>query len=86
MEAFARSAPQWTYQATHAVSFCCPRCGASPRQATKVWLNRYAPVTMENRQRKWQEFYACECEQVWWAWSCDRPAPNNATPPNQENN
>jgi len=74
MEAFTRNAPDWTKTATHGFNFCCPRCEASSREAKKVWLNRYAPVTMENHQRKWQEFYLCECEQVWWAWSNERPS------------
>jgi hypothetical protein len=65
MEAFARQAPSWTKQATHALTFCCPKCGASSREATKVWLNRYAPVTTENYQKKWQEFYHCQCDHVW---------------------
>lgn len=72
MEAFARTAPQWTKDAIHAVPFCCPRCQSSPRKAKRVWLNRYSPVLTENRGRKWQEFYKCECDQAWWAWSSDR--------------
>ena len=73
MEAFSRNAPEWTKKATHALNFRCPRCNLSSRQAQKVWLNRYAPVTTEDYTRKYQEFYMCECEQVWWAWSSDRP-------------
>ncbi len=76
MEAFSRKAPDWTQTATHAFTFNCPRCGASSRQAQKVWLNRQAPVIMENYRRKYQEFYLCECEQVWWGWSTDRPQPD----------
>lgn len=75
MEAFAPNPPEWIKTAIHAIPFCCPRCQSSSRKAKKVWLNRYAPVLMENYRRKWQEFYQCECEQVWWAWSSDRPAP-----------
>ncbi len=73
MEAFNPNPPEWTKIAIHALTFCCPRCGESPLKAQKVWLNRYAPVIMEDYRRKWQEFYLCECEQVWWAWSSDRP-------------
>ena len=73
MDTFAPNAPKWTKTAVHAVNFCCPRCGSSPMKAHKVWLNRYAPVVSEDRRRKWQEFYQCECKQVWWAWSSDRP-------------
>ena len=73
MDAFAPNAPKWTKTAVHAFNFCCPRCGASPRKAQKVWLNRYAPVVSEDYGRKWQEFYQCECEQAWWAWNSDRP-------------
>ena len=73
MDAFAPNAPEWTKIAVHACNFCCPRCSASPMKAQKVWLNRYAPVVSEDNRRKWQEFYQCECKQVWWAWSSDRP-------------
>lgn len=72
MEAFSRQAPLWTQTATHALIFSCPRCGTSSRGAKKVWLNRYAPVTTADYQRKWQEFYFCQCDHVWWAWSSDR--------------
>ena len=72
MEAFSRIAPEWTYNAVHVMNFHCPRCDASSREAKRVWLNRYAPVTTTNRVRKWQEFYMCECNQVWWGWSNDR--------------
>jgi hypothetical protein len=27
---------------------------------------------VDNRKRKWQEFYHCHCGKVWWAWSNDR--------------
>ena len=76
MEAFSRNAPQWTYDAVHALDFHCPSCHASPRKAQRVWLNRYAPVTTENHVRKWQEFYLCECHQPWWGWSNDRSQQN----------
>ncbi len=72
MEAFSRIAPEWTHSAVHAMSFHCPNCEASPHEAKKVWLNRYAPVTSEDRVRKWQEFYLCECDRAWWGWSNDR--------------
>jgi hypothetical protein len=73
MEAFSRNAPEWTKTAIHALNFCCPRCHVSSHEAQKVWLNRYAPVTTEDYRRKYQEFYLCQCQQVWWAWSSDRP-------------
>lgn len=73
MEAFEPIPPAWTKTAIHALKFHCPRCGASSHQAQRVWINRRAPVMSEDYQRKWQEFYQCECEQVWWAWSSDRP-------------
>ena len=73
MEAFSPTPPAWTEQAVHALNFCCPRCGASSYQAQRVWINRRAPVLSEDYRRKWQEFYQCECNQVWWAWSSDRP-------------
>lgn len=76
MEAFVPNAPEWTQTATHALSFCCPRCNASAMEAQKVWLNRYAPVISEDYRKKWQEFYQCQCGQVWWAWSSDRPNSN----------
>ena len=73
MDAFTPVSPPWTQQAKHALEFCCPKCGGSANQAQRVWINRFAPVTGENYRRKWQEFYQCECDQVWWAWSSDRP-------------
>ena len=45
----------------------------SVENVTKAWLNRQAPVMGTNYERKWQEFYQCECETSWWAWSSDRP-------------
>lgn len=73
MEAFSPNAPEWTEKATHALTFKCPRCHASVIEAKQVWINRRAPVLMNNYQRKWQEFYLCKCDQAWWAWSSDRP-------------
>ena len=73
MDAFSPNPPKWTNTATHAMEFCCPSCRNSAASAQRVWLNRRAPVLGENRQRKWQEFYQCECSKVWWAWSSDRP-------------
>ncbi|KPQ32089.1 MAG: Protein of unknown function DUF82 [Phormidium sp. OSCR] len=73
MDAFAPIAPDWTKPAVHAFDFRCPQCGASSRQAEKVWLNRRAPVYTPDYSRKWQEFYHCSCGCVWWAWSSDRP-------------
>jgi hypothetical protein len=76
MEAFALIPPEWTNRAVHAYEFCCPKCHASSLEATKVWINRRSPVTTENYRRKWQEFYHCNCNYVWWAWSSDRPPTN----------
>jgi hypothetical protein len=73
MDAFSPVPPDWTQPATHAYNFFCPRCGASSRQAQAAWINRRSPVYGENRRRKWQEFYYCECGFAWWAWSSDRP-------------
>jgi hypothetical protein len=73
MDAFNPTPPAWTEPAVHAHAFCCPRCGLGPKQATQVWINRYAPVYGEGQRRKWQEFYRCQCEAVWWSWSSDRP-------------
>ncbi len=73
MDAFALTPPEWTQNAIHAVNFCCPSCKASASKAQNVWLNRRAPVTIENNRRKWQEFYLCECNAPWWGWSNDRP-------------
>ncbi|HIK32896.1 MAG TPA: hypothetical protein IGS17_05990 [Oscillatoriales cyanobacterium M59_W2019_021] len=74
MDAFEPTPPHWTQSATHAHQFCCPTCGASPRDAKSVWLNRRSPVYTEDHRRKYQEFYHCQCETVWWAWSSDREA------------
>jgi hypothetical protein len=76
MEAFIPIPPEWTNQAIHAHKFCCPNCGASSLEAEKVWINRRSPVLTEERRRKWQEFYNCNCGYVWWAWSSDRPPTN----------
>ena len=72
MDAFALVSPEWTKSAVHAVKFCCPTCKANPTKAKNVWLNRRAPVSIGN-QRKYQEFYLCECDTAWWGWSNDRP-------------
>ncbi|MGB3512478.1 MAG: hypothetical protein WBA93_25225 [Microcoleaceae cyanobacterium] len=73
MEAFSLTPPKWTELADHAFQFCCPKCGTSTMEAQAVWINRRSPVYAENRRRKWQEFYHCECGCSWWAWSSDRP-------------
>lgn len=73
IDAFSPTPPDWTEAAVHAHQFCCPRCGAASGDAIAAWINRRAPVYTENHSRKWQEFYACKCEAVWWAWSADRP-------------
>jgi predicted RNA-binding Zn-ribbon protein involved in translation (DUF1610 family) len=73
MDAFSPTPPAWTEEATHAQTFFCPQCGSGEKEADKVWVNRRAPVTLENRRRKWQEFYHCNCGRAWWAWSDDRP-------------
>ncbi len=74
MDAFNPTPPEWTKTAIHALQFCCPTCQRTAIQARQVWINRRAPVVAENYRRKWQEFYQCECQTVWWAWSSDRPA------------
>jgi hypothetical protein len=73
MDAFARIPPDWTQAAIHAREFCCPTCRASSVDAKQVWINRSSPVFTEDHRRKWQEFYHCQCDTVWWAWSTDRP-------------
>jgi hypothetical protein len=72
MDAFSPDPPAWTATAIHAHQFACPQCGASEKEADRVWLNRFSPVLTEERRRKWQEFYNCKCGKVWWAWSNDR--------------
>ena len=71
--AFSPFPPNWTQNAVHAQPFGCPSCGAGSREAQQVWLNRRAPVFTDNRKRKYQEFYQCECGSAWWGWSSDRP-------------
>jgi hypothetical protein len=84
MEAFAYTAPTWTETAKHAHQFCCPACNASPREAKQVWVNRRSPVYTEYHRPKWQEFYQCQCDTVWWAWNIDRP-PNDANANSEAN-
>ena len=55
-----------------------PNVKSGPAEAEQVWINRRAPVMTEEYRRIWQEFYACQCGQAWWAWSSDRP-PESAT-------
>ncbi|MEX0268285.1 hypothetical protein AB3R30_04010 [Leptolyngbyaceae cyanobacterium UHCC 1019] len=81
MEAFELIPPEWTQLAVHAATFQCPNCHASSKSANQVWINRRSPVFTEDHRRKWQEFYQCNCETVWWGWSSDRP-PSELT--NQE--
>jgi hypothetical protein len=76
MDAFAPNPPEWTTKSIHAHNFCCPTCQASSLEAAEVWINRRSPVLTENRSRKWQEFYHCQCGCAWWAWSNDRPPTN----------
>jgi hypothetical protein len=76
IEAFEPTAPSWTNNATHSLQFCCPSCRESAAKSQRVWINRYAPVITEDYQRRWQEFYQCECGKAWWAWSSDRPPSN----------
>ena len=77
MAIFNPTPPDWTKTAVHAIPFCCPRCEASAASATKVWINRYSPVMSTDYKRKYQEFYECECGQVWWGWNTDRkPIPD----------
>ncbi len=73
MDAFSLIPPEWTKSATHAFEFCCPNCRASAKEAEGVWINRRSPVMTEEYRKKWQEFYQCQCGNVWWAWSSDRP-------------
>ena len=73
MDAFSPFPPDWTKDASHAQPFGCNSCGATSREAQKVWLNRRAPVFTDGRKRKYQEFYQCECGSAWWGWSSDRP-------------
>ncbi|MCY7390421.1 MAG: hypothetical protein LH647_02640 [Leptolyngbyaceae cyanobacterium CAN_BIN12] len=73
MEAFELISPEWTQSAVHAATFQCPKCSASSKAAKQVWINRRSPVFTADHRRKWQEFYRCSCETVWWGWSSDRP-------------
>jgi hypothetical protein len=73
MDAFARTPPNWIESASHAREFCCPTCRALSGEAEQAWINYRSPVFTENRRRKWQEFYQCNCGTVWWAWNSDRP-------------
>ncbi|QUS62194.1 hypothetical protein IQE94_09280 [Synechocystis sp. PCC 7339] len=73
MEVFDPTPPPWVEDTVHTRGFCCPQCQAGPRQALRAWINRRSPVLGDDRRRKWQEFYQCECGQGWWAWSSDRP-------------
>ncbi|HEY9872205.1 MAG TPA: hypothetical protein V6D12_02155 [Candidatus Obscuribacterales bacterium] len=73
MDAFSPTPPQWIESAVHATEFSCPKCHASCMEAQRVWINRRSPVMTEEYRRKWQEFYQCQCDSVWWAWSSDRP-------------
>ncbi|MBF2080061.1 MAG: hypothetical protein IGR76_16465 [Synechococcales cyanobacterium T60_A2020_003] len=77
MDAFSPAPPDWAQSAKHAHPFCCPTCKASCMEAQAVWINRRAPVYTEDHRRKWQEFYHCSCGTAWWAWSSDRPKPEN---------
>lgn len=73
MNLFDPTPPEWTQTALHSPQFACPHCQTSCREAISVWINRRSPVFTEENGRKWQEFYLCRCDQVWWAWSNDRP-------------
>ena len=68
------SPPRLDYQCRTCSAIWLPQLAAKgSREAKQVWLNRRAPVFTEGRKRKWQEFYQCECDTVWWGWSSDRP-------------
>lgn len=73
MEAFDLIPPEWSKTASHAFNFQCPTCHSSCMEAQRVWINRRSPVMTESYQKKWQEFYQCQCGCAWWAWSSDRP-------------
>jgi hypothetical protein len=85
MEAFSPTPPDWTQQAIHAHEFCCPNCRATSAEATAAWIDRRSLVLQENRRRKWQEFYHCQCGKVWWGWSNDR-TPNEFADRASQNN
>ncbi|NDJ19083.1 hypothetical protein GS601_17620 [Myxacorys almedinensis A] len=72
MDAFDPTPPAWTQPAIHSHAFTCPTCHKTSTEATQVWINRRSPVFTEDYRKKWQEFYHCQCGQVWWAWSNDR--------------
>ncbi len=84
MDAFTPNPPAWTEKAVHALEFCCPTCKENTDRATHVWLNRRAPVIGYDQRRKWQEFYLCQCNTAWWAWSSDRPVSNLSSAKNLE--
>lgn len=79
MDAFASTPPEWTATAVHSVKFCCPQCNSNAAEAKNVWLNRRSPVTIASNRRKWQEFYLCQCDTVWWGWSSERPIRDSKT-------
>ena len=83
MNPFSMDQPGWANDAVHSVKFCCPRCQGGAAEAEKVWINRRSPVMTEEYRRIWQEFYACNCGQAWWAWSSDRPPNPNISSSNQ---
>lgn len=85
MEAFSPTPPDWTQPAIHAHEFCCPSCRATSAEATTAWINRRSPVVLENRRRKWQEFYQCQCGKAWWGWSNERTPNEFADRINQNN-
>jgi hypothetical protein len=85
MEAFSPIPPDWTQPAIHAQEFCCPNCRATSAEASAVWIDRRSPVQLENRRRKWQEFYHCECGKAWWGWSNER-TPNEFADRATQNN
>ncbi|MDX2215328.1 MAG: hypothetical protein SFY66_18845 [Oculatellaceae cyanobacterium bins.114] len=84
MNAFDPTPPAWTQSAVHAWEFCCPNCRSLCTEAKRVWINRRSPVFTEDHRRKWQEFYECQCDIVWWAWSSDRPPTNLVKPDSPE--
>jgi hypothetical protein len=89
MEAFSPTPPDWREKSTHAAGFCCPSCQASSTAATAAWIDRRSPVFIDNRRRKWQEFYLCECGKSWWGWSNERTPnefANRAATPGENRN
>jgi hypothetical protein len=73
MDAFDPTPPAWTKSAIHSHTFACPTCRKTSLEANHVWINRRSPVFTEDYRKKWQEFYQCQCGQVWWGWSNERP-------------